>query len=812
MSETSRQEPQSLLARVYNATILRFPAVAFILSLAVIGFFCLHIKDFAFDASSEAIVLENDPDLRYYNISREIFGSDDYVVIALTPDEDLFAQPTLDKLQALVTELETIENVSSVTSILTVPLFQSPPIPLLQLATGYMTLQKEGVDRELARKELTTSPLFKEYIISTDGKTTAVQVNFAEVDEQYFAVYTRRAELRDLKSQRDLSPEEINELKAIELEYIERHTIESQARSKDIDKIREIIDNHRAMGTLHLGGVPMIIADIISYVKKDMIYLGSGVLLLVLLVLTILFREFKWVVLPTVSCMVTVLIMVGYMGSTSWRATIVTSNFPALLIVITMAMAIHIVARYREIYAGNPDLSNRELIFDTLRHVARPCLFTSLTTMVGFGSLFVSGMRPVMDFGLIMAIGLGVAYLICFVFLPSALMFFPKGKLPPAKLAQLKESPMQIFATFTEKAGALIGLGAIAFFVIFAIGASRLEVENRFIDYFRKDTEIRVGMTVLDQKLGGTTPLEVVLVGEGEGYWLEPANLARLREVTDWLDNLEETGKVISPDTMVRILELINKGNPIPTALLKIALNAVPDDIKSSVIKPYLTDDRTQVRIAMRVRESSRDLRRNELLKKISHYMETSEAVAPNTVHITGVFVLYNNLLQSLFRSQIVTIGTVFGAIWLMFLLLFRSFKLATIAILPNILPVVVVLGALGWMGIPLDMMTIMIAAITLGIAVDDTVHYIIRFQEEFEKDHDYIAAMYRSHNSIGRAIFYTSVTIVTGFTALVFSNFIPSVYFGAFTSLAMVVAMLAAVTLLPWLIIAWKPLGQGKT
>ncbi len=813
MTESKLGTPSSG-ASFFNRIVLGAPWLFVLITLSATTFFGYYISQFRMDASTDSIVLENDGDLRYYDVTRELFGSDDFVVITVTPDDDLFSPPTLDILREFVATCESMERDESVTTILTVPLFHSPDVPLMKLADGYRTLASEDVDLELAREEFTSSPLYKDYLISIDGKTTAVQVNFKAPHPEYQKIITERRELRLKKADETLTPEEALRLPEVERAYKIFYAENTQKRIEDIEYVRSVVAEFRPrIGTIHLGGVPMIMADIISYVRSDIVTFGFGVLALVLVVLAIIFRKIKWVLLPTLTCVFTVTIMLGYMGYTDWAATIVTSNFPSLLIVITMAMAIHVVVRYRELYSGNPDMSNRDLVLNTVRLVAKPCLYTSLTTIVGFSSLLVSGIRPVMDFGIMMAVGLSLAYVLCFLFLPTALMFFPKGKRPPAKLAELKQSPMQAFAKITELHGKLVGTTALLLFIFCVIGAQRLEVENRFIDYFRSSTEIYQGMTIIDSRIGGTTPLEIVLEGEGKDFWIKKDKLADLREIHEWLDALPETGKVISPDTMVRLLEKVNENKPVPLAFITLALKMLPEDIQKAVVGPYLSAERDQIRIVMRVRESDRSLRRQELMLKMEDYFENEAPLNDGaTAHITGVFVLYNNMLQSLFQSQIVTIGTVFLAIWVMFLVLIRSPLLATIAIIPNILPVVLVLGTLGWAGIPLDIMTIMIAAITLGIAVDFAIHYIHRFQTEFPKDHDYIATMYRCHNSIGRAIFFTTVTIVAGFSILVFSNFNPTVYFGIFTSLAITVAFLASVTLLPLLLITWKPLGKSKT
>ena len=807
---------QTPISKLYDATVMRFPILILILVAAATAFFGYYSQDFRLDASSDAIVLENDPDLRYYDETRELFGSDDYIIITVTPpvgtslvDEEFLAQ-----FGNMVSEFEALPDVQSVTSILNVPLFESPKITLMQLAATmkYRTLG-EDAQRDLVLEELRTSPLYSNYLIAEDGLTTAVQVTYKDPPESFKTLLARRTLLRDKRrSDTGLTSEEKSELSGIEAEYKPIYEELIAQNNESIEKTREIVAKYSGMGELHIGGVPMIMADIISYVEQDMKTFGWSIILLVLVVLTLIFRKVQWVVLPTLVCVLTVLFMFGYLGFTHWNATIVTSNFPSLLFVIALADVIHVVVHYRELHSRNPESPKRDLIFQAARDVAVPCFYTSVTTIVGFGSLIVSGIRPVMDFGIMMAMGVGIAYTICFVFFPAALMMFPKGEAPPAKLGQLKESPLMFFARFSEKHRITIFLASIAIFVVSFIGAQKILVENRFIDYFDESTPIYQGMTVIDTRLGGTTPLEVVLKGDREGFWLEQENLDKLAEVHQWLDALPETGKVISPHTLLEMLKKINDGNEVPLMLVKLALDKLPEEIDNAVVGPYLTADRRQVRIAMRAMETDKSMNRKNLMASIDTYFETDPVFDGVEPRVTGIFVLYNNLLQSLFESQIKSIATVFFIIWLMFLILFRSIRIATIAIIPNILPVTLILGILGWSGIPLDLMTIMTAAITLGIAVDFAIHYIHRYKHEFAEHGNYTTAMYRTHNSIGRAMFYTTICIITGFSLLTMSNFIPSIYFGIFTSLAITVAFLASVTLLPLLLIAWKPLGKEHT
>ena len=298
----------------------------------------------------------------------------------------------------------------------------------------------------------------------------------------------------------------------------------------------------------------------------------------------------------------------------------------------------------------------------------------------------------------------------------------------------------------------------------------------------------------------------------GTSFWFNSFGLNDAAVIHDYLDSLPETGKVLSVVTTIRMLESLNEGKPIDDFFLSILYKKLPEDIKQSLLAPYLSEDGNQLRFGIRVFESDPSLKREELIRKIRRYLVEETGLAEEQVHVTGMLVLYNNMLQSLFHSQIITLGAVFIAIMLMFIISFRSLGMALIAIIPNIVAAAQVLGLMGWLGISLDIMTITIAAIVIGIAVDNTIHYVHRFTREFSKDRDYWATVERCHNSIGRAMYYTAITIMLGFTILSLSSFVPTIYFGLLTGFSMLVALLADLTLLPLLIVTLKPLGSAKT
>ncbi|MBW1851055.1 MAG: RND family transporter [Deltaproteobacteria bacterium] len=828
---------QSLLTLFYDKFILEWPGLVIVCILAVVLFFGYRAKDFRLDASAETLVLENDDDLRYSRLINSRYGESDYLVIAYTPKGDLFSVEALTKLRRLRDDLIKLKRVSSVISILDVPLLESPPVPVKELATNIQTLESPTIDMKLARVEFSNSPLYRNLLVSPDLKTTALQVKFF-TDEVYHNLLKRRNSFREKETAGQLTPDEAAEFKEVSDQFQKHRDRMRAVRHQDIAAIRTIIDSYSQDAEVFLGGVSMIADDLIVFIKNDLKIFGLGVLFFLVVTLKLIFKKMRWIVLPVLCCASSAVSMMGLLGIFGWEVTVVSSNFISLQLIITMAITIHLIVRYRELHSRNPETEHRKNILDAVRLMMRPCLYAALTTMAGFGSLVLCDILPVITFGWMMIAGITVSLILTFLLFPAALMLLNKGALPQQK--DTRFSLTSILARFTETHGMMIMIISCVAFVISAIGISRLEVENSFIDYFKDTTEIYQGMKVIDQKLGGTTPLDVILdldkpelsiplvasesdteiddefdefdeFDEAQGdekYWFTSDKMAKVVRIHDYLDKLPETGKVLSLGTIMKIAEKLNNGRPLDNFKLALLYSELPEKIKKNMVAPFVSVEHNQVRFSVRVRDSEKSLKRNELLKKIRKDLNTKLGVKEDHVRLTGMLVLYNNMLQSLFSSQLLTLGAVVLALMCMFMILFRSLNIALIAIFPNLMSIAVVLGFMGWMNIPLDMMTITIAAISIGIAVDNTIHYIHRFRHEFETDNDYIKTVYRCHGSIGYAMYYTSLTIIMGFSILVLSNFIPSIYFGLLTGLAMLIALIASLTLLPQLLIFFKPFG----
>jgi len=845
----------SFFTAILDRYVLDRPWLALLLVGAVAGVLAMFVPQFELDASADSLLLEQDSDLRYYRGVVARYGSDNFLVVTYTARRDLFSSTTLADLKQLRDELFAMERVKQVISMLDVPLIETPGTSLATLQKHVPTLDNPATNPEDARAELRESPIYSNLLMSLDGDTTALLVRFRE-NEEYVGLQFERDRLREKMLIRNLDSEEERAKDLMTERINELSRMMKDQEQADIARVREILAGHSEQAEIHLGGVPMIVSDMIDYIRHDIVVFGTGILLFLTVLLCIIFGKLRWVVIPLLCCAVSVLMMVGLLGALQWRVTVVSSNFVALMLIFSLSLTVHLIQRYRELHVENPGANQRWLVRATLRDKTRPCIFTAITTMVGFGSLLVSGIRPVIDFGWMMVIGMVVVVATAFVLFPACAMLVKASE--PSDRGDSTQLITGFFASLVDKRATVTGVFCVLLAVTGIWGVGRLQVENRFIDYFKKDTEIYQGMLTIDRELGGTVPLDVILdaeqaffdqqaatqddefsddfasefeddfnddfadefdggdmgggsSGAGSGadlgatsYWYNTFRLNRLRTVHAYLDGLPETGKVLSLATTMEALEILNKDEKPGTFFLSVLYNRLPPSIKDALFKPYMSADGNQVRISMRIYESDNKLQRERLLNDIRTHLVDELGFQPDRVHLTGMFVLYNNVLQSLYRSQILTMGVVFVAIMLMFGVLFWSFKIALIAILPSILSVNVVLGSMGILGIPLDIMTITIAAISVGIGVDDSIHYIHRYRQEMRVDGDARAAMYRSHSSVGRAMFYTTVIIIAGFSILALSNFIPSILFGMLTGLSMLMALVANLTLLP-LLLRWR-------
>ena len=835
------------VSHVYDTLVLNSPKLVLLVLLCILTFFGYHTKDFKLDASADTLLLEDDEDLKEYRKILERYPGNELLIVTYTPKEDLFSDQALEPLKQLREELKGVSTVETVFTILDAPLFSSTDEDISEMINDMPSLERPGIDRAKARDELINSPIYRELIVSADGRTTALLLEMA-ANVQHNALLKSRNTLRAKKRTAGLTGDETLELIRITADYDRVTESVNQQRHLDIAHIREIIAPYREHGVLYLGGLPMITDDMVTFVRNDLTVFGVGVLAFLIIILTAIFRQLRWIVLPLLSCFYAVLIMVGALGLFEWKVTVISSNFLALMLIITISMNIHLIVRYLQLQRDNPEDDQFTLVRTTIHKMVKPCFYTALTTIIGFGSLVVSDIKPVIDFGWMMSTGLAVTFATSFLLFPTLLLVMKKTE-PKAIVESAKTDRFLLpayLARLTVNQGNKILVLAVLVSFISAAGISMLRVENSFINYFSDDTEIYQGLKLIDEDLGGTTPLEILIrfqddieeltpedlaemteeeIAEELEYmealrtkpelWFTPTKARLIKAAHDYLDGLPEIGKVLSFASSVRVAENF-AGKELDGMEMALLYTKLPESVRKSLIDPFVSIENNEVRFMARVLDTKPDLRRKDLLDKVRRDLGKENGfdklsdykLLIEDVSVSGLLVLYNNMLQSLFSSQIKSIGVVMLGIGIMFLILFRSVTLSVIGILPNLLGAMVVLGVMGWAKIPMDMMTITIAAITIGIAVDNGIHYIYRFREEYAITGSYEETLHICHSSIGKAVFYTTMTIIFGFSILMMSNFIPTIYFGLLTGAAMFIALLAALTVLPKLILLWKPFG----
>jgi uncharacterized protein len=807
---------------------LEKPKLILVTLILIFSFSVYNAKNFQLDASADSLLLENDPDLNYLRSVNERYSSEEFFVITYSPKKKVNAE-SLKELKKFVDEINNIKWVSKSISVLNAPLFESSDLPLIEKIKNIQYIVTPGIEINRALDELKNSPVYKKLIINEDATTFGIVV-YIKDNKEYLSA---------LKTNKDfLDKQQNNKLSEKDLKDFEAHNKILEKLKKEHNKnlefynieIRSHISKYKNIADINLSGIPMIADDLISFVKKDITVFGSGVFIFIIITLWFIFRDIRWVVFPLLSCFLSIAIMVGMLGYLNWKVTVISSNFISLMLILTMEINIHYVERYKQLQAEFPKKKENYLTYLTTTKIFTPILYAVLTTALAFLSFIFCDIKPVIDFGWMMTLGLFISLFVSMILLPYLIIKF-KPKATP--IHESKDSKLaEIFASIALNQRLLVLTFSTIILILSIYGLTRLKVENSFINYFDKKTEIYQGMKLIDEKLGGTTPLEIILKFKDsdsksnksdddffqgsdsneykDSYWFTNFRVNNIVNVHQYLETLPEIGKVLSFYSVLQLGEKINDNKKLGPLEMAILYSKLPDDIKKSIVTPYVSIENNEARISLRIIDSNPNLNRKELLIKIQKDLEEKLKLNKDEFKITGILVIFNNLLQSLFDSQIKTLGITFAGIFILLLILFKSLSWSIVAAIPNFTAALFILGSLGLFNIPLDMMTITIASITVGIAIDNSIHYIYRFREEYKLNKNYKKTIEICHKSVGKAIVNASLTIVFGFSILIFSNFIPSIYFGIFTGLAMLTAMTLVLTLMPQLIAIIKPFKNG--
>ncbi|MAH79165.1 MAG: transporter [Gammaproteobacteria bacterium] len=797
-------------------------SLLFVVIISAIG-----LNDFKLDASSDALVLEGDEALKTYREVEDEFGDSSFLIVTYEPEKELFSDYSLNRIANLENDLKNINGIDSVLSILDAPIFFQPKVGLADVADNLKDLTDNTIDLELAKDEIINNPIYQELIISKDGNTTAMQVVLRGNNEYNSLIKQRYTILESLSTNEPLTNKKKldlqNDLTLINSRISELNNQESEFNKVLISNIRNTLDDYKDEATIYLGGPSMIATDMMEYIESDLMIFGTAVALIFAVMLYLFFGSVWMVILPLMNAFLATFITAGFLGYMDWKISVVSSNFIALLLILTISLTVHLLVKINEI---KKETDFKTAIIRGYDQMLAPCFFAALTTAVAFLSLTFGELKPVIEFGKMMAFGIFIAFVLTFTFLPCAIYIINKSETKDF-LSIYKVT--RLLLQFSQNNKTFISSSFLLIFITLCFGISKLQVENRFIDYFDKNTEIYKGMYEIDSKLGGTATLDIIIsqpednfesieiedeffeddlfedeTSTGAGYWWNIYSLQKLEDIHDYLDSIPEIGKVLSVASGLKLARQINNGEDLNDLELALLRSVLPEDIRETLLYSYINKDDSVVRISTRVNESSLNLNRKDLLNKINSDLQENFNLKKSEFEITGLAVLYNNMLQSLFQSQIGSLLIVFAVISIMLYLIFRSFKVMIIGLIPNIFVASSVMGLLGLLNIPLDIMTITVAAISVGMAVDNTIHYIYRYKRELKKN-EFNIALENAHSTTGRAIFYTASTIAAGFCILALSNFFPTVLFGVFTSVAMILAFVSSLTLLPNLLVKYK-------
>lgn len=821
--------------KVYDTLIFKYPILFLVISSLFVLYLSYNAKNMQIDASAETLLLEDDEDLKFFRESFKKYQNSNFLIVTFSPKENLLEESTLKTIKNLSDDFAKVQNIAKVDSILTVPLLQSPIRPISDLVAGVDNLTTKEFDKNLVKNEFLTSPLYKNALVSSDFKTTAIILHLKD-DKEYFDFIDKRDKLLEKQKSVGLTQKEQEELEENSLRFKEHREISREKETKNIEEIRSIIKNYESEAKIFLGGVNMIANDAVHFVKNDLIIYGVSLVFIFIFILYYIFKSFRWVFIVLFICFISILSTAGILGIFNWEVTVISSNFVALQLIITMSIVVHLVERYKELYFKYKKASQYKLTINTVLSKLIPSFFAIITTVVGFSSLVLSNIEPVINLGLMMSVGIMISLVLSFIYFPIFLILIGKKEEIEKKSKLISFIPK--LPNIVLNHGKKIIFLAVVTTILSIIGSSKIFVENSFINYFKSNTEIHKGMKVIDESLGGTTPLDVIikfkdieiekkdekssnfddfedeftLKKDDKQYWFSQDKMELITKIHDYLDSIPEIGNVQSLATLLKIGKTLNNNQDLDGITLALIYTQLPDDYRKLILSPYVNLEVNEARVSMRIVDSNDELRRNELIKKIKKDLEEIITNKDTSFRLTNLMILYNNMLQSLFNSQVATAGASIFVLAIMFLILFRNTKMVIIALITNLIPISLVFGIMGWLKIPLDIMTITIAAIALGIAVDDTIHFMHRFDFEFKQNSgNYSISIDKALNTVGHPMYHTTIIVVIGFSILMLSNLVPTIYFGLLTAVVMISVLIANLLLLPRLLIILKPFRKEK-
>jgi hypothetical protein len=774
--------------------------VILLIAVLLAGTLGWQARHFEIDASAETLLTRNNEKYIQSKLVDREFSPEEFLFVAYQPkDRPVLSRETFEELRAIANEIGQLERVASVRSILNVPL---PTLAadgnLASLDAAALTIDSAGFSIDAISSALRGHPIYEDLLIDRGQTVTALQVLFRP-DAELSALDDRITTLEAAALDGSADDETAAELERLRKEAAPLQKRLTEVRNREVQAIRGIAEKYEDDADIYLGGVHVLGYQLVQIVRNDLVVFGAAIAFLIAILLLALFRELRWIVIAFACCLTSIVCTIGLFGLLGFKATVISANFVALQLILTLALVVHLTVQYREYARTRKEWSQARLIRETMRNKTPPSLYTGITTAMGFASLLASGIQPVISFGWMMAIAMAISLTVTLVLFP-ALLTILNWRTEVDEAGRIGRILGGLANLAISRSG-LIGISAVLLLGVCVAGFLRLDVENSFINYFSDSTDVHRELTFVDRNLGGSTPLDIVYTAPpaDEDLLMNAETFQTMQLLQELLEQHEAVGKILSPVNFTALARETNDGKPLTEYEVAAVYRLMDEDLRESLLGSYYSPDTRNVRISLRIRDTTPDLDRGELLELLRDDIRT--ALGEDAEYrMTNLFVLYQDILERLFRSQVLTLGIVIAALFVTFLVIFRSLRVALIAIVPNILVTATVFGIMGWLGIALDLMTITIAAVAMGIAVDNTIHYIHRYRSD-ARTSDPASAIRSTHGSVGFAMIYTTLIVVTGFGSLAFSDFVPSVLFGVLTGVALSGAFLFDSTVLPALL-----------
>ena len=778
-----------------------WPYLICVIFIFLISTLAWQAKYFEIDASADTLLVDNNKHYILSQLADQRYGSEEFILIAFKPNNTaLFSASNLNTLVDIADKIEQLPRVKQVNSIANMPIFSAADNVSADVAN--LTWEKQKFDEQTLSLSLKKHPLYEGLLINQAQTALSLQVVFnSQADIE--AVNNDIIAIKQHLLNRDLTKRELNSLAQLKKQQQNLNKQLEQTRINEIEKIRTILAPYKKVGGFYLGGNNLLSYELIQIIQSDLVLFGSLIFIVIIMLLWFLFRQLSWVLLPIVCCATSVVMTVGLLAALNFKVTVISANVFALQIILSLAMIIHLIVHYQELVLKHSHWSHQQLVLATIKEKIKPCFYAGLTTTIGFGSLIFSGVQPVISFGWMMVVAMLVSFIVSLVFFPALLLaIFNKQAF--VKQHKKIENGMSATASFVKARPKSIIFTSLLLTLVGILGCFNLSAENSFLNYFSESTDVRKELSFIDQEFGGSTPFDLLLDIPDEqiksGLVISASTVQTITAIQNMLAKQQAIGAITSIADFTKIAQVVN-AKPLTEYELTALYKSLDTELQQALFGAYFSEKKQQIRISMRVQDSTQDLNRADLLAKI-HQELANIGIPKQQYTLTGLFILYQDVLSRLVDSQVLTILIVYAAMAVTLMIIFSSIKVAWIALVPNIITTSVIMGILGIFAIPLDLMTITIAAVAMGISMDDTIHYIHRYLAELKREPNNAKAWVKRTNlSVGYALIYTTTVIVIGFGSLVFSNFVPSMLFGLLTSIAMVVALLTDITTLPVLL-----------